>query len=103
MAYATITFEHPEIGTVRKAPVGFSNSLFFLGGIVPLVRKDWKWLFIMLAALVLTSGISWFVFPFIYNKLHIKELIKKGYKVGFVEGSDIATLHRKLELNLPEK
>jgi hypothetical protein len=29
--------------------------------------------------------------------------MKKGYKVASVEGSDIATLRKKLETNLPQK
>lgn len=103
MAYAKITFEHPEIGTVRKAPVGFSWTLFLLGPIVCLFRKDWFWLLIMLVATGITYGISCLVFPFFYNKLYIKRLLKRGYKVAATENMDIATLRKKLELVLPEK
>jgi hypothetical protein len=103
MAYAKITFEHPEIGTVRKAPVGFSWTLLFFGPIVCLFRRDWFWLIIMAVLIGLTSGISMVVVPFFYNKFYIKRLMKKGYKVASVEGSDIALLKKKLELALPEK
>ena len=103
MAYAKITFEHPEIGAVRKAPVGFSHTLFWIGPIVALVRRDLKGFLILAGVFFLTSGVSWLVAPFFYNKLYIKRLMKKGYKVTAVEGSDIATLRKKLEINLPQK
>lgn len=103
MAYAKITFEHPEIGTVRQAPVGFSWTLLLWGVFVPLLRKDWKGLLIILGVFVLTSGISGLFVPFFYNKLYIKGLLKNGYKVASVEGSDVASLKKKLELVLPEK
>jgi len=103
MAYAKITFEHPEIGTIRKAPVGFSWTLLLWGGFVPLLRKDWKGLLIVLGLFVITSGISGLFVPFFYNKLYIKSLLKKGCKVASTAGSDLASLKRKLELVLPEK
>ena len=103
MAYAKITFEHPEIGTVRKAPVGFSHTLFWIGPLVALVRKDLKGFLILAGVFFLTSGVSWLVAPFFYNKLYIKRLMKKGYKVASTEGADLALLKKKLELALPEK
>jgi hypothetical protein len=103
MAYAKITFEHPEIGTIRKSPVGFSSTLLWIGPIVALVRRDLKGFLILAGVLFLTSGVSWLIAPFFYNKLYIKRLMKKGYKVTAVEGSDIATLRKKLEINLPQK
>jgi len=46
--------------------------------------------------------LSWIVFPFIYNKLYIKELIKKGFKVKKVIDSDIKILEAKLGFPLPQ-
>lgn len=103
MAYANITFEHPEIGTVRKAPVGFSWTLLLWTGFVPLLRKDWKGLLLLIVVLALTSGFGLAIAPFFYNKFYIKELLKKGYKVASSEGADLALLQKKLELVLPEK
>ena len=103
MAYAKIIFEHPEIGTTRSAPVGFSWTTFLFGPIVCLFRKDWFWLLLMLIIAGVTSGISCFVFPFLYNKLYIKRLLKKGYKATSTEGADLDSLKKKLELVLPEK
>ena len=103
MAYAKITFEHPEIGTVQKAPVGFSSTLLWIGPIVALVRRDLTGFLILAGVLFLTSGVSWLIAPFFYNKLYIKRLMKKGYKVASTEGADLALLKKKLELDLPEK
>ena len=103
MAYAKITFEHPEIGTVRKAPVGVSWTAFIFGPIVALIRKDWLGALIMVLLVAFTSGISLIVAPFFYNKFYIKRLMKRGYKVASIEGADIVALRKKLELALPEK
>lgn len=103
IAYAKITFEHPEIGTTRTAPVGFSWTLLLLGPIVGLFRKDLLWTFIMLLVFAATSGISLIIFPFLYNRLYIKRLLKKGYKVTSTESADLDLLKKKLELVLPEK
>lgn len=103
MAYAKISFEHPEIGIIRKAPVGFSWTTLFFGPLVCLFRKDWIGLLLMLLIDTLTFGVSIMLFPFFYNKLYIKRLLKKGYKVASTEGANIDRLKKKLELVLPEK
>jgi len=62
-----------------ECPMGFSWTTLFLGFFVPLFRGDWKWFVIMLLSGVISIGLSWFVFPFIYNKIYIKELLDKGF------------------------
>lgn len=103
MAYAKITLENPQTGIIKKAPVGFSWTLFWIGPVIALFRGDIKGGFLMLLLLAITSGISWIFYPFMYNKYYIKELLKKGYRVSSVEDSDLATLKQKLGINLPEK
>ena len=103
MAYAKITFENPQTGIIKKAPVGFSWTIFGFGPVVALVRGDVKGGLLMLLLAAITSGISWILYPFLYNKYYIKELLKKGYRVSAVEGSDLKTLKLKLGINLPEK
>ncbi|AFS77108.1 hypothetical protein Curi_c00260 [Gottschalkia acidurici 9a] len=44
-----------------------------------LFRGDWKWAAIQFGLGWVTLGISWLVMPFIYNKLHIKDLLNKGF------------------------
>ena len=68
-----------EVGQIKEAKLGVCWCNFFLGPVVPLVRGDFKYFIIMLICLILTCGISWLVFPFIYNKLYIIGLLLKGY------------------------
>ena len=65
---------------LKEVKVGFSWTTFFFGAFPALFRGDWKWFFIMLLVAFFTFGFSWLVFPFIYNKLYLKDLIKNGYK-----------------------
>lgn len=69
----------------KKGYLGFSWTTFFGGIIVPLVRGDWKWAIIMLVVGLITGGVSWFVFPFIYNKINTKDLIENQ---GFEPADD---------------
>jgi len=50
---------------------------------------------------MITWGLSAFVFMFIYNKLYIKKLLEKGFKVKAVEGGTIEQANYKLGINLP--
>ncbi len=72
--------KHPQTNEIREVKVGFSWTTLFFGCFPALIRGDFKWALIMFLAALVTYGISWFVFPFIYNKLYIKELARKGYK-----------------------
>ena len=66
-------------GEVKEVSTGFSRSTILLGFLVPFYRGDIKWAVIMLVCTVITSGTSVLVFPWIYNKIYIKNLIKDGY------------------------
>ena len=68
-----------DIGMVKEVKVGFSFTTFFFGAIVPALRGDWKYVTIMVICSMITCGISTLVFPFVYNKLYIKELLMKGF------------------------
>lgn len=59
--------------------MGFSWTTLFFGCLPALFRGDLKCFFIMLVLGVVTIGVSWFVFPFVYNKIHIKDLLAKGF------------------------
>lgn len=69
-----------QFGQVKQVKVGFSWTMFFFGFFVPIFRGDWKYMLISLLAALLTFGFSWIIFPFIYNKLYINDLIYKGWR-----------------------
>lgn len=76
-------------GVMKKAPVGFSWTVFFFGFFVPLFRGDWKWALIMSATSIIAGialyGIgAWivlFIFAFKYNEWYMNDLKEKGYVV----------------------
>ena len=68
-----------DIGMVKEAKIGFSFTTFFFGAFVPALRGDWKYAGIMVVCSMITCGISTLIFPFVYNKLYIKELLMKGF------------------------
>ena len=72
MAFATVTIEDKKNNIIKEAPVGFSWTVLFFGGFVPLVRGDWGWFFIMLIAGIVTFGISGIIFAFIYNRTYLQ-------------------------------
>jgi hypothetical protein len=80
MAHSQITMYHPASNLERIAPIGFSWTNLLFGALVPAFRSDWKWFIIQFLCAIITSGISWFVFPFFYNELYKKELLSQGYK-----------------------
>jgi hypothetical protein len=110
MAHSHIVFKNPTYGTVKRAPVGFSWTTAIFGIWPALFRGDFKWFGIQLAvalgAGIITMGIgvyvSFIVFGFIYNKLYIKELLKKGYLVEKLESDrTLEQLSAEIEAVLP--
>jgi len=74
-----IRLKQKNSGLIKEVPLGFSWTTLLFGPFVPLVRGDLKWCIIFLIAAFLSSGLSWVVVPFIYNKIYIKELLQKGF------------------------
>ncbi len=79
MAYATVYMTNGV--EVKKAPIGFSWTVFFWGGWPPLFRQDWVWGVCLLLASIFTYGVAGIVCAFFYNKVYAKSLFEKGYKV----------------------
>lgn len=75
-----IALKQKDSGIVKQCKVGFSWTTLFFGFLPTIFREDWKWCAIELVLALVTFGISWFAFPFIYNKLYIKTLLSKGYE-----------------------
>ena len=97
MNFKQVTLTNEFSGEIKTAPVGFSWTTFFFGFIPALFRTDWKWAIIQFILSSITFGISNFVMPFIYNKMHIKDLLNKGFfptdenQVKFLIGKGIMT------------
>ena len=79
MAYATVYMTNGI--EVKKAPVGFSWTMGFWGFFVPLLRGDWIWFFAMLVLGLLFWWVPAIVMSFFYNKMYLKSLFNKGYRV----------------------
>ena len=102
MAFTSIMFENPHTGAIKEAPVGFSWTTFFFGFFPALFRGDWKWAVIQLLLALITFGLSWLVFVFIYNKLYIKDLIGSGYKAKSISNGDMSFASGKLGFKIPQ-
>lgn len=79
MAFTIVTFRHPIMRTIRLTPLGFSWTMLFFGMLVPLFRNDWKHFLISTVLAILTSGFSWLIYPFWYNYIYARNLIKDGF------------------------
>ncbi len=101
MAYNAVMMENPNTGENRKAPVGFSWTTFFFGIFVPLFRSDWKWAIIMFLAAGFTCGLSWLVFPFLYNKLYLKDLVGRGFRAAAVLHGSLDGVESRAGMTLP--
>ena len=74
-----VNLKHSQSGLAKQAKVGFSWTTLLFGLFVPLVRGDLKWTIIMLILSVITFGLAWLVFPFVYNKVYLRGLLESGY------------------------
>ncbi|MCX7885106.1 MAG: DUF2628 domain-containing protein [Caloramator sp.] len=74
-----INLKHKETGITKRCKVGFSWTTLFFGFFVPFLRGDIKWGLLMILIGVISAGIGWLVFPFIYNKIYIRNLVSEGY------------------------
>jgi len=73
------TMRNKITGNEEQIPQGFSFTTLFFGILVPLLRGDYMGAVIMLLCAIFSGGLSWIVFPFIYNSMYEKYLIKQGY------------------------
>jgi len=80
---------------LKEVKDGFSWTTLFFNGWVPLIRGDFYYLFIMWIVRCITFGVSWLVFPFIYNKLYVSRLInKKGFRIVDVSIKDDEVIYK---------
>ena len=74
-------FKNPHNGKLREAPIGFSWTTHFFWFFPALFRGHWLASLVMLFIGFVTGGLAWLVFPFLYNKFYVKNLIKEGFVV----------------------
>lgn len=87
-----VLLKQKQTGELKRVAVGFSWTILFFGGLVPLFRKDWGGFFLLLFVSLVIFGlalvfppflivgiITAFYFAFKYNKLYIKKLLSQGY------------------------
>jgi hypothetical protein len=102
MAFDKLNLKNPTTGEIKQAPVGFSWTTLFFGFFVPIFRSDWLMAVILLGLAFVTAGLSNIIFAFIYNKIHIKNLLyKEGFKVTGSVSGDYQKITNKLGIELP--
>lgn len=90
-----LIMEHPNTGIIKTAPIGGSG--------VPFLRADIKWSIILILLVGFLNVVGIIIWAFMnYNKIYIKELLEKGYKVKDVEGGILEEANKKLGINLPK-
>jgi hypothetical protein len=87
--------ENPNTGIIKTAPVGGSGIPFF--------RADIKWSIILILLVGCLNIVGIIIWAFMnYNKIYIKELLEKGFKVKDVKGGILEEASKKLGINLPK-
>ncbi len=94
MAHTVLNYRNPVNNETRKVPVGFSWTTLFFGIFPALFRGDWKWAIIMALIALPTYGMSFFIFPFFYNRLYRNDVESKGFEV---EGQTVPGITRVAE------
>tara|TARA_R110002096_G_scaffold358772_1_gene551868 strand:- start:33 stop:332 length:300 start_codon:yes stop_codon:yes gene_type:complete len=75
-------------GIPKKVKTGYSWKYLFFGVMYTMYRGDFKGLIMQLLLGACTGGLAFLIFPFTYNKAHIKRLMEKGYKPANEDSSE---------------
>ena len=102
MAYTTITFKHPHSNEIKQSPVGFSWTTLFFGCFPALFRSDWKWAIIQFLAGLVSWGLSFIIFAFMYNSLSIKDLVNKGFEAISILDNNLDLASSKAGISIPK-
>src|ERR1039457_2436483 len=90
-----LLMENPNTGIIKTAPIG--------GRGIPFFRGDIKWSIIAILLFACLNFIGIIIWAFMnYNKIYIKELLEKGFKVKDVYGGTLEDARKKLGINLPQ-
>lgn len=102
MAHLLITMKNPNTGVEKKAPIGFSWTTLFFGPFPALFRGDITGGMIILVTAILTAGLMAFIWPFLYNKRHLKTLASKGFHIVGADKETIAIANAYAGIVLPK-
>jgi len=100
MSKMSLAMENPLSGIMKEAPIGFNWLLFFAPGLPPLMRNDFKTLFIIVLLLIPTLGLIIPIYALKYNKMYITNLLEKGYKVREVRNGTLQEASQQLGIKL---
>ena len=81
MAGNRATLYHKGTERTREAPVGFSWTTLFFGPFRHAVSMDWKWFLGSLLLALCTVGLTNPVLRFMINRLHLRDLVRDGYRL----------------------
>lgn len=84
MAFTKISLTNGK--ELKIVPLGFSWTMLFFGGWVPIIRQDWIWGICLLLASIFTYGIAGIVCAFFYNKNYALRLLRQGFYVHYIPG-----------------
>ena len=90
-----ITLRHPKTGLTKKGFVGFSWTMLFFGGFVPLIRGDMIMAVVAFALQFFTIFIGTVIWAFFFNKQYTTKLIEAGYEI-VGNSQDVLSAKRQL-------
>ena len=82
VADSTVTFKNPNSRGIKEAPVGFSFTTLFFGGIPALMRGHAGLGLVQILLAIITWSLSSIVFACIDNKMYVRYLVGEGSKVA---------------------
>jgi len=85
---STILLTQPKTGLIKKGFYGFSWTMLFFGGLVPLFRGDVVMGLLLILLQLFTWGLGTFIFAFFYNKQYTTKLIERGYVLAGSESEN---------------
>jgi hypothetical protein len=89
-----------DFGKVKSVKIGFCWTMAFFGPMVSGYRHDLKGTGIYILSSMVSLGLAWVVFPFIYNKMYLKDLLANGYTTTSVAGTSMQAAELKLQIKL---
>ena len=97
-----LQLKNPTTGILETAPIGISWTTLLFCPIPALCRSDWKWCAIQFLLVCIAPILTNIIFADQYNKIYLRALLEKGFKVVSVEGGTWEDAQRKTKVDLPK-